>query len=109
MSEQTKIDDGGPAFPRAASEGGGRGEYGEQDGMSLRDYFAGKARVADIYGDTYGLPRGAAETLMGSPQPDYATDPIGNLQWWVDAVARFRLMAADAMIAARKQKDSPAT
>jgi len=34
----TKLIDGGPAFPRTD----GVGAY-EQDGMSLRDYFAGQA------------------------------------------------------------------
>lgn len=42
-----KLDDGGPAFPRP--RGQTTSEYGcitgsdEQDGMSLRDWFAGKA------------------------------------------------------------------
>lgn len=34
--------DGGAAFPRAAAEYGHGGHY-EQDGMSLRDWFAGQA------------------------------------------------------------------
>lgn len=44
MSSKEKKNDGGPAFPRAAF---GAPETGmlnhEQDGMSLRDYFAGQA------------------------------------------------------------------
>jgi hypothetical protein len=38
--------DGGPAFPRAAhwSDGGSaRFDHGAQDGMTLRDWFAGQA------------------------------------------------------------------
>jgi hypothetical protein len=33
--------DGGPAFPRPASEA--YPKYGQQDGMTLRDWFAGQA------------------------------------------------------------------
>lgn len=39
-------DESGPAFPRPASEFTNRGETEQispQDGMSLRDYFAGRA------------------------------------------------------------------
>ena len=38
-------DDGGPAFPRPASE---HTELGEQNGMSLRDYFAAKAMQGEL-------------------------------------------------------------
>jgi hypothetical protein len=38
------INDGGTAFPRPLSSNPNNGEtYWEQDGMSLRDYFAGQA------------------------------------------------------------------
>jgi hypothetical protein len=42
-------DDGGPAFPMPGHESKGY-EYATQDGMSLRDWFAGQAlaRLADI-------------------------------------------------------------
>ena len=40
--------DGGPAFPRPASEGHGSADtYGEQGGMTLRQYAAIKLRVPD--------------------------------------------------------------
>ena len=47
MSDATKIDDGGPAFPQSLANdmlGGIRVSYDHQDGagMSLRDYFAGQ-------------------------------------------------------------------
>lgn len=38
----SKINDGGPAFARHYSEDGGVGHWA-QEGMSLRDYFAGQA------------------------------------------------------------------
>lgn len=40
MSESKE--DGGAAFPRPSSEGGGSPAWA-QNGMSLRDYFAGQA------------------------------------------------------------------
>lgn len=53
----TPINDGGPAFPRPASEGHHvhDGEhihgYGEQSGMTLRDWFAGQALIGQLSGD----------------------------------------------------------
>jgi hypothetical protein len=42
MSNFTPSRDGGPAFPRSAAEHSQGGHY-EQDGMSLRDWFAAQA------------------------------------------------------------------
>jgi hypothetical protein len=39
----TNIDDGGPAFPRPMVGSGSSNATSEQDGMSLRDWFAGQA------------------------------------------------------------------
>lgn len=44
MTDQTKIDDGGPAFPYAAPEG-----VFYREGMLLRDYFAGQALLSMRY------------------------------------------------------------
>lgn len=44
MSEETKINDGGPAFPKSVSL-----HMPKQDGMSLRDYFAAKAMASFIH------------------------------------------------------------
>ncbi len=52
------IRDGGPAFPRPLGEGGGEWNDG-QEGMSLRDYFAGHA-LAGLVG---GLVRAKADDL----------------------------------------------
>lgn len=39
MSNELKIEDGGPAFPRTGADG----HTSPQRGMSLRDWFAGQA------------------------------------------------------------------
>lgn len=41
--EESKIDDGGPAFPHDAVHGNPGGFAEPHDGMTLRDYFAAKA------------------------------------------------------------------
>ena len=47
----TLINDGGPAFPRSATKGtSGTIVREAQDGMTLRDYFAGQA-VSGLYAD----------------------------------------------------------
>lgn len=78
----TEIDDGGPAFPRPVSQNVNGDMYYEQDGMALRDVFAGQAMQAWIstYGDSADFPKG-----------DQA-----------DIVARITYNMADAMIKARK-------
>lgn len=43
----SEIDDGGPAFPRPQAETSAGGNY-EQDGMTLRDWFAGQGIGAVI-------------------------------------------------------------
>ena len=69
----SKIETGGPAFPRPMAETSLGGNY-EQDGMDLRDYFAGQA-------------------LAGWPVTDHGSD--------ADALARKCYAMADAMIRAR--------
>jgi hypothetical protein len=71
-----KINDGGPAFPMPASEHSQGGHF-EQEGMSLRDWFAGQALIG----------------LM-----EYATiEQPGNAA----ALAKFAYDHADAMLAVR--------
>ena len=53
---QTMKDDGGAAFPRSAYSGQGHAiDIFEQDGMSLRDWFAGQylAAIGSLVSDTY--------------------------------------------------------
>lgn len=75
------INNGGPAFPRPASEYGHGGHY-EQDGMSLRDYFAGQALV------------GFTEAFLsgGWHNPN---------EYQIEVLARNSYLAADAMLKAR--------
>ena len=84
MSQQ--IDDGGAAFPRSASDCNH-----SQEGMSLRDWFAGQALMG----------------ILASQQEDGAFEYYGKddgelHENWVPATA-YRI--ADAMIAARKRED----
>jgi hypothetical protein len=67
---------GGPAFPYSALSPDGPAVYKDCEGMTLRDYFAAKAMVADI---------GAA---------------TGNIN--VDALCKWSYEVADAMLKARK-------
>jgi hypothetical protein len=66
----TKPNDGGPAFPRPV--GGDMDRYwnGEQDGMSLRDWFAGQA-LAGLLAEKCKDPREAAEQAY-----DYADEML---------------------------------
>ena len=68
-----KINDGGPAFPRPQAETSQGGNY-HQDGMSIRDWFAGQALAHDYTGDE-------------------GTDPA--------KIALWAYQVADAMLAAR--------
>lgn len=60
MTDSKHIDDGGPAFARAGAETSIGGNY-EQDGMSLRQWYAGQALPGLIqgYAITYGSPTNA--------------------------------------------------
>ena len=88
----TPIDHGGPAFPLNASDAWG----GPTQGMTLRDWFAGQADVADA------LPLlnlHDCEAMIGRSRP---SDFVGLLKWHFDVIAHLRMMSADAMIEARK-------
>lgn len=98
-----ELNDGGPAFPCLDS---GLSEVLSlrEPGMMLRDYFAAKARIDDMFAPTSGMSESAAVALVGSKQPSYVEDPMGHLLWWSDAVARWKYAQADAMLRARKQE-----
>jgi len=86
MSEQKDKDDGGSAFPQIGSEQvGSHGEYHTEvssyGGMTLRDYFAGKA-MSEVF----------AVALRGRL-------PINREQ--MEAIARSVWLMADVMIAGR--------
>jgi hypothetical protein len=83
-----KTDNGGPAFPRPASEFTANGtlpdgnDLGAQDGMSLRDYFA-------------------AQALNGLIQFQAELRGVGG-QEIADLTAQAAYALADAMLNARK-------
>ena len=74
-----KINDGGPAFPNDAAA-----LRKEQEGMSLRDYFASRAMQAWLSGHV----------------AHYGHENF----WALDAIAQSSYEMADAMIAAREKQ-----
>jgi hypothetical protein len=67
---RTRIEDGGPAFPRPVSEDRTQGDQpdgnktvDDQEGMTLRDYFAAKAMSAEV--STGGLDGRDVEHTAG--------------------------------------------
>lgn len=80
------IDDGGPAYPSHDPQGMERWAglspvSRHENGMTLRDYFAGQALV------------GLCTDYEGLPDPG---------EWNYDGIARNAYTAADAMLRARK-------
>jgi hypothetical protein len=100
MSDEKKIDDGGPAFPvPMAATPGPNGEHHLYDaterclgGMTLRDYFAGQALQGM-------LARMVDVKYAQAIREEATSDQIG-----VSAALSIMAYAkADAMLAARKQ------
>jgi hypothetical protein len=94
------IKDGGPAFPRAPIGEDCERPYGQQEGMSLRDWIAAtvdpKLEItnqagADLVADFLGVDR---EPVTKGDDP--------NLAYMIKLAAFFRYKFADAMIAARE-------
>lgn len=84
----SRIDDGGPAFPRPMSHdgNGSRAEaFSAHEGMSLRDWFAGQALAGMLADPDVGCT------------PEHAHKFVG-----VVAIEAYQM--ADAMLAARKPK-----
>ncbi len=56
-----QIEDGGPAFPRPVSEDSSEDglSYPDQEGMSMRDYFAAKA-MQGLYANGENIPSDVA-------------------------------------------------
>lgn len=72
-------ENGGPAFPRPASEAHQHGMHKPQDGMTLRDYFAAKAM----------------QGLVAGSNPEHSINLHGAADWSYNM--------ADAMLKARGQ------
>lgn len=88
MADAGHTDDGGPAFACAA-------ENGHQEGMSLRDWFAGQALagVQERY-DRHGVPEYELKAMFGG-RSGLRREEI------ISAVA---YQQADAMLAQRKEE-----
>ena len=82
------IKDGGPAFPLISHTDCNGFRREAQDGMSLRDYFAGQALA------------GWVATLDMEPEDEFLGDEKIERQHQL-AVARWMYGYADAMLAAR--------
>ncbi len=100
------LNDGGPAFPV-------RPEFGEwkaspQNGMSLRDWFAGRETLAewDRSSDAV-MPYRFAELLAGERKPEktWDEDPIAWFRFEAKWRAALRYIRADAMVAERERKE----
>lgn len=100
MTDSKKIEDGGPAFARSGFfHPDGRPEHDNrpEEGMSLRDWFAGQVDPLDV-----DVDRDYAAAICGRPQPEGHSDLLAIAAWWAEANAKYRYLQADAMIAARK-------
>jgi len=78
MNNERKADDGGPAFPSHETSD----TYNDQQGMTLRDYFAGKA----LQGLCASFPNVASR----------------DLRMFIDEAPATAYMLADAMLRARQ-------
>ena len=96
MNDETKIDDGGNAFPTYYHPTEGF----DTPGMNLRDWFAGQAIACAV--DDYGEPSSTSSAGQrrdrGSPILPYATQGSGTRE---QIIARQAYKYADAMIAER--------
>jgi hypothetical protein len=88
----TARDDGGQAFPT------GYPSHFSQQGMSLRDWFAGQP---DIIGSTLLIGKEAGEALAG-PRPEGSLEAF---RWQCQVLAAMRYIAADAMVAERAKAE----
>jgi hypothetical protein len=91
--------DGGPAFPCAASDGLGRSHL--QEGMTLRDWFAGQEQLKD-WEDAGG---GSITEALAGPRPNWQIDPVGYIRWEARWRAAIKYIRADAMLAVRARKE----
>lgn len=81
----------------ATSESGYVGQY---SGLTKREYFAAM-RKEPLFGDD-SLSKTWAELIMGSQMPEASS--IANIQWWAEAIEKFSLMRADALIKALNEQ-----
>lgn len=87
MTDSMKIDQGGPAFPEIGNIGH-NSDWQNESGMSLRDWFAGKA----LAGFAANNAVFAANNQNGWDLVNASARDVADRAYWL----------ADAMIAARK-------
>jgi len=97
ITAKTKQQDGGPAF---ASPGiSTNWNATAQPGMSLRDYFAGQILASGTIDSEESGTMADAETELGLNKGEYTWK-----KHWPQLRAKRAYEAADAMLAARKEK-----
>lgn len=95
----SEVNNGGAEFPTLGNVAH-NSDWPTEDGMSLRDYFAAQHRF-----DENGITTIQAEAVMAEKSPDWMTEShLDCLKWWIEAEARIRFLAADAMLKAREVK-----
>lgn len=107
MSEKKNIDDGGPAFPRHASEFTKNGSCldgnrpsEEQDGISARDYFAAKAMQGMWMPGVTLWPK---DNVIPNVSDGKKTPNWIRREEALETMAKDSYELADAMIKARKK------
>lgn len=97
----TKINDGGPAFPRTLQRWNDSLE--QVEGMSLRDWFAGVALPQAVldYGEPQAGSSAGVRRDRGNPVLPYATSIPGMKREEIIAAQAYRY--ADAMLAERER------
>lgn len=95
MSEQTKIDDGGPAYPVAENHKVAD-DLPWTCGLSIRDWFAGHVTNDEADG-LIGPTVADAAKFLGIRSEEYQYE-----RHYPQAIAKAKYTFADAMLAARK-------
>jgi hypothetical protein len=98
-ASKATIGDSGPAYPQNDAT---VNRINNHDGMSLRDHFASEADPRQVYGEQ-GLSEYIAAAILLRTVPDADDDFAGNIQFWLEATAKWKYMMADAMLKARQQ------
>lgn len=103
MSEQTKIDDGGPAFPQPETKNGNPigSEWGrDASGMSLRDWFAGHApNLGDVITSNTESGTRILAKRLGVQFPEGQLTEDDMLRLAVEMGVAWKFHWADAMLA----------
>jgi hypothetical protein len=105
MSETNKIDEGGPAFPRApvVNPVDAVVHCNGDAGMSLRDWFAGQALAAFVTAHSKDMHKQAVEDGVSPSEETYLPKFFGEAGLW-DSVPQAAYALADAMIEERGKK-----